>query len=247
MDRDTDPGSYTDGLLDEPSYGSRSSGACPAVTEAQVADYLERNPDFFLDRPQLLQGMTPPARWDNGAVVDLQRHWVDVLKGEIDGLRACASSVIETSRENLATQMRMHAAVLGLLDAPDLDAILDLVSDDLPPLFQVDMACIGLEDAAGAPEDVAVLPAGFVDRVLGEGGVTLSGDLTDDGTLFGAACGVIRSAALVRLDVGAGRRPGLLAFGCCAPDAFSPRQGTELLNFLGQVVSWRLSQQLSNA
>jgi uncharacterized protein YigA (DUF484 family) len=175
-------------------------------------------------------------------VVDLQRHWVDVLRNEIDGLRECASSVIETSRENLATQMRMHAAVLGLLEAADLESILDLVSGDLPTLFDVDMACIGIEVLTGLPDDVAVLPAGAVDHFVGTDSVALFGEINDDGTLFGAACGVIRSAALVRLDLGGAGRAGVLAFGCCRPQAFSPKQGKELLQFLGQVVAWRLSQ-----
>ncbi len=133
-----------------------------------MADYLERNPDFFVSRPHLLQSMTPPARWNNGAVVDLQRHWVDVLTGEISGLRECASSVIETSRVNLATQIRMHAAVLAMLEATSLDDVSNLVIEELPRLFDVDMACIALEGTVNAPDGVAVLPAGAVDRLVGD-------------------------------------------------------------------------------
>lgn len=264
MDRDSELSSYGDSVAEAPQSEEGGCGREPAISEDEVAAYLESNPDFFLARPHLLQRMTPPERWNNGAVVDLQRHWVGVLKEEIEGLRACASTVIETSRENLATQLRMHAAVLGLLEAPDLGAVLELIREDLPELFQVDIACIGVEiappgtsaadpaagpgpgsgDAAiGLPDDVGLLPPGMVDEIFGDAPVRLFGEIDDDGTLFGAACAVIRSAALVRLDPGAGTTPGLLAFGCCAPEAFSPRQGSELLRFLGHVVAWRLAQE----
>ena len=234
MDQDADHGFPAASLCDGSSYPIEMS-------DQQVADYLERNPDFFVSRPHLLQNMTPPARWNNGAVVDLQRHWVDVLTGEIDGLRECASSVIETSRVNLATQVRMHAAVLALLEASSFEEVVNLVSEELPHLFDVNTACIGLEDPANAPDGLAVLPAGAVTRLIGNGDVVLLGGITDDGTLFGPACAEIRSAALVRLDLGDGEVPGLLAFGSSAPNAFSPRQGKELLQFLGQVVAWRIA------
>lgn len=233
MDQDADHG-----FLSVPSC----DGYTPPMSDEQVADYLERNPDFFVSRAHLLQNMTPPARWNNGAVVDLQRHWVEVLTGEIDGLRECASSVIETSRVNLATQVRIHSAVLAMLEASTFGDVVQLISEELPGLFDVDTACIGLEHPTGATEGVATLPAGTVDRMLGDRDVVLLGSFTDDGTLFGGASNTIRSAALVRLDVGEGEAAGLLAFGSAVPDVFSPRQGKELLRFLGQVVSWRIAR-----
>lgn len=234
MDQDADHGFLSEPCSEGPGYAGEMS-------DEQVANYLERNPDFFVSRPHLLQNMTPPARWNNGSVVDLQRHWVDVLTGERDGLRECASSVIETSRVNLATQVRMHAAVLALLEASTLDEVVDLVSDELPRLFDVDMACVGLEDPAHGSDGMAVLPAGAVARAVGNRDVVLIGRFADDGALFGAAHDEIHSAALVRLDLGEGEAPGLLVFGSSVADTFSPRQGKELLQFLGRVIAWRIA------
>ncbi|MFO1152263.1 MAG: DUF484 family protein [Rhodospirillales bacterium] len=234
MDQDGDHGFLAAPLCD---------GYQNEMSDAQVVDYLERNPDFFVCRPSLLQNMTPPARWNNGAVVDLQRHWVDVLTGELQGLRECASSVIETSRVNLATQVRMHAAVLALLDADTLAEVLDLVGEELPHLFDVDTACIGIEAPGVVPEGVIALPVGAVAELIGDRDVVLLESIADDGTLFGPACETIRSAAVVRLQLGA--VPGLLSFGSSVADTFSPRQGKELLLFLGQVVGWCITRLTS--
>ncbi|MFO1129200.1 MAG: DUF484 family protein [Rhodospirillales bacterium] len=237
MDQDADHGFLSPPLCEEASYPR-------GMSDQEVADFLEQNPDFFVSRPHLLQNMTPPARWNNGAVVDLQRHWVDVLTNEIDGLRECASSVIETSRVNLATQARMHAAVLALLDASSLEEMVELVSEELPQLFDVHLACICVEALDDVPEGMAHLPPGTVAGLAGEKDVVLLEDISDDGTLFGPECEAIRSAALVRLGIGCeGEAPAaLLAFGSSVPHVFSPRQGKELLKFLGEVVAWRFSR-----
>ena len=52
---------------------------------------------------------------------------------------------------------------------------------------------------------------------------------------YGAQSGAIRSEALLRLDFGKGRLPGLLALGAGDPHRFKAAQGTDLLGFFGGV------------
>ena len=52
----------------------------------------------------------------------------------------------------------------------------------------------------------------------------------------GAAAGLVRSDALIRLDIAEAAPPTLIAFGSRQPDHFHPGQGTELLNFLARVL-----------
>lgn len=216
-----------------------------AITDDDVADYLEDNPDFFVSRPELLRMMTPPERWGDDSVVDLQRHWVDVLKSELDGLRDCASTVIETSRANLDIQTRTHVAVLALLHADDNAQLRLAVSEDLPEALGVEAVEIAIEDAEAAAalrRDHCALAPGDVDRLIGGREVALVAALPEPDALalFGTAA--IRSAALVRLDLGADGPAAALAFGAGDEGAFSPRQGSELLRFLGHVVAWRLAR-----
>lgn len=211
------------------------------LSAEQVADFLLGNPDFFVQRPELLQSMTAPPRWNGDAVVvDMHRHMVESLRGEIAGLRDCANEVIETSRANLVTQTRTHAAVLALVAAGDLDQLLRTVNDDLPILLDVDVAVLGVEPAAGLQPLVAGLArlrSGIVDRFIGAGrDVALYREMADDGDVFGAASGLVRSAALARLTCGEPAPVGMLGFGCRRDGAFHPGQGTELLRFLAKVV-----------
>jgi uncharacterized protein len=210
------------------------------LTDEQVADYLRDHPDFFTQRPALLQAMTPPDRWAGDTVVDMQRYMVESLRGEIAGLRDCANEVIETSRANLAIQTRTHAAVLALVAAPDLEHLMRAVTDDLPILLDVDLAVLSVERARGLElmiDGIGRLHGGDVDRFIGPGrDVALYREVADDGTLFGAGAGLVRSAALARIRCGDDAPVGVLAFGSRRDSAFHPGQGTELLRFLAKVV-----------
>ena len=56
------------------------------------------------------------------------------------------------------------------------------------------------------------------------------------GELFGAAAGLVRSEALIRLSIGDATPEALLALGSRDAEHFQEGQGTELLGFLARVV-----------
>lgn len=210
------------------------------LSDDQVARYLRENPNFFSQCPELLQNLTPPKRWTGDTVVDLQHYMVSSLKDELAGLRDCAQSVIETSRVNLATQMRTHAAVLSLIATNSLEHLVRVISGDLPIYLDVDVTTIGLEIDGGivdTEDEVRPLPYGSVAPFFGDDrDIILFPKFTDDGTVFGAGSGLVRSAAFARLHATDEIPDGVLALGARTENAFHPRQGTELLRFVAQVI-----------
>lgn len=218
-------------------------GPAPArggLSEDRVAGYLRRHPDFFTRHADVLAAMTPPARWQGDRVVDMQRFVLDRLREEVESLRACAQEIIETSRSNLSSQTRAHAAVLAMLAAGDFENMVRVVNDDLPLLLDVDVVAIGFETSSMAGvdgADVRCFAGGTVDRLLGgaDQDVALVRDMTDDGTVFAAAAGLVRSAALARLRPNPTTPVGLLALGS-RKRAFHPGQGTELIRFMARML-----------
>ncbi len=210
------------------------------LSDDRVADYLRRHPDFFTRHADVLAAMTPPARWQGDRVVDMQRFVLERLRDEVESLRACAHEVIKTSRSNLSSQTRSHAAVLALLAAGDFEHMVRVVNDDLPLLLDVDVVAIGFETGPTAgmvTADVRRFAGGTVDRLLGgaDQDVALVRDMADDGTVFGAAAGLVRSAALARLRPNPTTPVGLLALGS-RKRAFHPGQGTELIGFMARML-----------
>jgi uncharacterized protein len=220
----------------------------PRITAAQVVDYLKRHPTFLQRHPELLDSQMAPARSHGDGVVDLQQFMVERLRRDLTRLRGLQDELVANSRDNLSTQDRIHRSILALLDAESFEHLIEIVTTDLAVLLDVDVAALCVEAATGSPprsvEGVQVLPAGFVDKLLGTGEVLLRDDADGDETIFGPAAGLVRSDALIRLAVGRSAPPALLVFGTRHPGYFNPGQGTELLSFLARVIEHCLRQWL---
>lgn len=232
----------------ETSRRGSHGGAGHETTADQVLQYLRQNPEFLLVQPDLLRDLAPPPRWTGDTVVDFQRFMVDMLRGELDGLRDCTNSVIETSRSNMSVQARTHTAALSLLTAEDMDALLALIVEDLPGLLGVDAATLAFEPLPAVDTAVTTigrLVPGEIDALLGEGRDTrLIASLDPDGAPFGNADPPVRSAALARLTVSRSQAQGLLALGAYEEGLFRPDQGTDLLQFLARIVEVCLQRLL---
>ena len=80
-------------------------------------------------------------------------------------------------------------------------------------------------------------PAGRADGTVGALlGATedaiLRSHITGDPRAFGEAAGLVRSEALVRLEISTATPPAMLAFGSRDPEKFHPGQAVELMAFL---------------
>ncbi|MDP6787290.1 MAG: DUF484 family protein [Rhodospirillales bacterium] len=212
------------------------------VTGDQVTDYLRHHPDFLADNPRIVESLTLPARWSDDKVVDIQQFALEHLRGEIDNLRSCAMDLIDTSRGNLSSQTHTHGAVLALIGAKTFEQLMRVVSDQMPLLLDIDVVTVGFEPGpAPLPGLVAAevrgLPKGTVDDLMGKGqDVVLHHEMADDGTVFAAGAGLVRSAALARLHPATDRPVGLLALGSRGDGVFHTGQGTDLVIFLARVL-----------
>jgi uncharacterized protein YigA (DUF484 family) len=210
-------------------------------SDSEVADYLVRNPDFLTRHPEILESMAVPERWSGDGVVDMQRYMLDRRCEEIDELRNCAIDVIETSRSNMSTQTRTHAAVLAVIAAGNMETLVHVVTQDWPMLLDVDVVSLAFEPVAGrlvvaVGQDIRSLPIGSIDALIGaDQDVCLARRVPDNGDVFGAGAGLVRSAAYVRLSPAEDMPPGMLALGSRG-NAFQSGQGAELLIFLSRVV-----------
>ena len=140
---------------------------------AQVIAYLRRHPDFLYRHPELLDIQTPPARHNEGAVVDLQHFMVERLRNDVAKLRANQDEIIANSRDNLGTQERIHKAVLALLEAETFEEFIEIITGDLVLLLEVDVVCLCIERTEGYNrrpklDGLELLEQGAVDRIMSE-------------------------------------------------------------------------------
>lgn len=210
-----------------------------SAAAAEVIAFLRRNPDFFVQHPEILDLLTPPAATRGEGVVDMQQFMLKRQRDDIAKLKGQQRSLIGTTRANLASQTRVHTAVLTLLSASSFEQLIQIVTTDLAMLLDADVVTIGVEGNGAkhrlSHQGVQILANGTVDRVLGpERDVALFSDAPGDPALFGGGADLVRSAALLRLSVSRSAPAGLLCIGTRKPGRFHPGQGTELLGFLAR-------------
>ncbi|WP_029011037.1 DUF484 family protein [Azospirillum halopraeferens] len=211
------------------------------LTPEAVCAYLRANPDFLVRNAELVHHLTPPSADRGRGVVDLQAFMVERLRGEVRHLKDQQRELVVTTRANLNSQNRIHAAVLFLLDARSLEHLIQTITTDLAILLDLDVAGLVIEsNGHDHPHvhrsGVRVVEPGAVNQWLGTRDVVLLSDVRGAEEIFGPGAGLVRSQALIRLKVSSETPDGILAFGSRDPAMFHDGQATELVNFLARVV-----------
>jgi uncharacterized protein YigA (DUF484 family) len=231
--------------------------------DVDLREQILNDPSLILEDDELMRALLKADRSTQGRnVVDLRGVLVDRLEERLDRLEDTHREVLAAAYENVAGTNQVHRACLALLDPTDFAGFLEAMTRDVAPILGVEVIRLGLEAPAAAPgaglgpsgpyqSTVIALPAGGVEtyvtqgRGLGARRVTLRQLAVASADIYGTAAPDIRSEALVRLDLGAGKRAGLLAFGATDGLRFHPDQGTDLLVFLGGVFERSLRRFLA--
>jgi uncharacterized protein len=225
-----------------PAEPPRAQLPARSVSAADVMAYLRQHPDFLIEHPEVIELLTPPSRQSGERVLDMQQFMVQHHRSEIARLKSQHRALVATSRANLASQARVHSAVLALLAASSFEQLIQIVTTDLAVLLDADVVTIAVESAGPqrphlSHQGVQILEPGTVDDVLGaDRDVMLQSDAEGDPMLFGDGAGLVRSAAVLRLSVSAAAPAGLLCIGMRRPGKFHGGQGTELLAFLARAL-----------
>ncbi|WP_416898860.1 MAG: DUF484 family protein [Minwuia sp.] len=226
---------------------SAATGGGDSLTEAEIVAFLLQHPDFLNRHPELLRRLTPPSRFEaesEGAeVVDMQGFMVTRLQADLDRIRDSQDELIQSARSNLSSQKQIHEAALAVLDARDLEELIHIVTRDLPLALDVDAISICVERETEHPGEsrvggMFVLLPGDIDAALGgERRVLLRERAEGTDAFFGPAAALVRSDALVRLELTGTAPAAMLALGSREIGRFHPGQGTELLSFMSEVVA----------
>lgn len=204
-----------------------------------IRNYLKRHPDFLIENPDLFSILTPPDRSIDDEIVDFQAVMIEKMKTNLDDLKFSQGHLIDTTRNNLTTQVQVHEAVLSLLDIHDASELGHIVTQDWADNLHIDVIRIcfekGHKKAVPSLKEISKLPKGCVDIYLGKDDIIqLRGNVEVSEDIFGPAKSLIKAEALIKLPETEHNPPGILAFGSRDADMFYPGQGTELLRFLGK-------------
>jgi uncharacterized protein YigA (DUF484 family) len=84
---------------------------------------------------------------------------------------------------------------------------------------------------------VRAVGPGSVNAVLGDKHACLESNIVGLEEIYGGGARLVKSQALLRLEIAHMAPAALIAFGSRDPELFEAGQGTELITFLGDVIS----------
>ncbi len=230
------------------------------MIEQDLRDRIIAAPEAILeDRDVMAALIAANERAMGSNIVDLRGIAMERLEARLDRLEDTHRGVIAAAYENLAGTNQVHRAILQLLDPLSFADFLGALAGDVAQALRVDSIRLVLESVQSADDpalrslgDVLfVAEPGFVADYVAAGRnvplrpVTLRQVVPASAQLYGDRAAWVRSEALLRLDFGRGRLPGMLAMGAEDPHMFRPTQGTDLLAFFAAVFERTMRRWLS--
>jgi hypothetical protein len=218
------------------------------MIEQDLRDRIIAAPEAILEDRDVMRALVAANERAMGSnIVDLRGIAMERLEARLDRLENTHRGVIAAAYENLAGTNQVHRAVLALLDPLTFADFLAALSGEVAEALRVDAIRLVLESAQpetaldSLGDTLRIADPGFVSGYITGGRniplrpVTLRQCAPDTSALYGDRAAWIGSEALMRLDFGPGRLPGMLAFGAEDPHMFRPSQGTDLLAFFSGV------------
>ena len=210
-----------------------------AVTAEQVAQYLQENPDFFINRDSLLAEITLPH--ESGKAISLLERQVKVLRERSIESRHTLNTLLENAKYNDQLFNVTRALILALLMENDVSQIASATEANLNTQPGIDASSVILfsSDDLNNVENTRIESADFLHDVfptLIRDRKTLCKNIEKQTAnfLFPHYGTGVRSVALC--PIGRDRMLGVLAIGNKAQDYFNADLDTMFLDFIGEVL-----------
>lgn len=160
-----------------------------------VADYLQNNPDFLKNHPEVLEKLYLPHH--SGAAVSLVEKQQAVLRERNTELRTKLGNLLDSSKTNDELFDKTRQLILDLVKAQSLDALLSNLHLGLTQSFGVPFFSLGFID-------MNISGAGTINTTLDRLKDEMPELLSKDSNV----CGVLRPKQMQLLFGTAGRRVG---------------------------------------
>jgi uncharacterized protein YigA (DUF484 family) len=220
-----------------------------ALSDVNVAEYLQTYPDFFERNGTLLTKLRLPHLRDAGATVSLVERQVEVLRERNQSLERKLKELVDVARANDALADRIHRLSQRLIQAHSLLATVNAVEASLREDFEAmhSVLVLFLDEAkplAAAGRFLRADDPGSPDiktfDSLLQAGKPRCGQIRDAQRdyLFGKESVEIGSVALTPL--GPKGALGILAIGASDAERFHPAMSTEFLSRIGELVTYAL-------
>ena len=217
------------------------------ITDAQVAEYLHKHPEYFEDKPDLLAELELPQQ--NGKAVSLTERQVSLLREKNHVTRNKLDELVDSAKLNNEIFDKCRRLILDLIDAENSDQFFAALENS----FKEDFKChaYSLIIFSDTPHQInhfttsvsEMAAKDFIGALIRAKNPTL-GVLrpSEQDFLFRHQSEGVKSAAV--LSVRKNRQIALLAIGSEDANYFKPAMGTEFIGFVADTLAKLLPKHI---
>lgn len=206
------------------------------MKSAEIALYLQNNPQFFEDHADMLAEVTIPHPY-SGRTISLSERQLLTLREQNKSLEKKLHEIVQFAQENDSLQQKVHQFTLALFGVRDLMSLQNVITQNLREIFAVPHAVLHIWK--GLPPSLEVLA--FVDQQLQP--VCVHHALHDTLAWFGESAAHLHSFAYLPLRTNE-QSIGLLILASEDAQRFYPGMGTLFLQRIAEIVSNALRPSL---
>lgn len=221
-----------------------------SLSDQDVREYLEANPDFFEHHGALLSSLSVPH--GSGEAISLVERQVSVLRQKELKLERQLKDLIEVARSNDTLVAKIHELSLQLLAAKDLNSTIAVIEQAMRSGFGADLSILAL---FGDPTMFEDIDGGRFFHVIERDSDKLKPfDTFLNGN--GPRCGQVRDSqreflfqtdsddigSVALIPLGDNAQIGFLAIGSADADRFHPGMSIDFLARVGDLVARALER-----
>lgn len=176
-----------------------------------------------------------------GSLISFENHALARLRARVAAAEEANQDLIAFARGHSGAVQSVHQAILEAIEADGFNHLIHIVTQEWPRILSLDSVALGLShEGAGIRADASGLhrvePRLIDHMIAGQQGSVIR-SVGRGHPLFGPACELIRAEALIRLESAPCGPSGMLVLGQREAEGFETLHGSELLIFLGRVLT----------
>lgn len=211
------------------------------IKKNQILDFLEQNPNFFIENQDILSKINFPLvqRKNNEShkVISF-KDWI------IFNLKKVQRKIIENAKYNFVTQTKVHRVVLEIIKKKNFSKLITLLIKELPKTFELEIVSIVTSDLKISEKfNLIYKTKESIDKIYGDKNRLVMDAVENETNIFETK-NKIYSNAIFSLDKGIFKSESLLVYGS-KDKHFIDNSAYDLIYFLSKVLQEKLIQ-LSN-
>ena len=204
-----------------------------------IEKFLSENPNFFIEQPQILEGLKFPSLKKNNGLENKVVSFKDWL---INNLRFEKEGLIENAKYNYLTQKKIHQAVISIINTNDLKEFFNYLNNELPKLFHLEIVnVVCTKKELSSKYNLIFLEEKEVDKTYRLNNHFIMDAVDDRSILYKNITKKIYSNAIFSLNIKSLKFFPLLIF-ASTDKHFVSNRAYDLILFLSKIIQFKLEK-----